>query len=147
MRDGTDDYEEKTGSVVAVEPGRLLVRVERTEDCGGCHTCAVRALCRGKDSGHMELPVGFDGAAPAKEGDRVRIAYRPTNAAVASLVMFVPALLGLFLGGLTSYELAPENDGALLIGCLAGFAAGILVSYLLSRTVAGLKPDVKLLTP
>lgn len=140
-----EDYEVKTGTVASVEPGRLLVRIERDEDCGGCRSCAVKALCGGRGTGHMELPVKFTGDAPAKTGDNVRIAYRAANAGVASIVMFLPALAGLLLGGMAGNRLAPGSDGTLLLGCLAGVVLGVAVSFLLSKTVASLKPDVKLL--
>lgn len=141
-----DSYEVKTGAVIDVLPGQVVVRVERDDaDCGGCRSCAVRGLCRGRDSGHMDLPVAFEGQPPAKTGDQVRIAYRAANAAVAALTMFLPALLGLFFGGFIGHRWFGDSDGMFLAGCLIGFILGLGVSYVLARTVASLKPDVKLL--
>lgn len=140
-----ESYEEQTGTVIRVESGRLLVRVDRDDaDCGGCRSCAVKALCRGRDSGHMDLPVSFAGAAPAAVGDRVRVAYRSANAAVASLVMFLPSLAGLFFGGFAWQRLAGRTDRNFLLGCLAGFVLGLTVSFAASRKVVRLRLDVKL---
>lgn len=142
-----DEYEVQTGSVLRVEPGRLIVRVERDDsECGGCRSCAVKSLCRGRDDGHMDLPVLFgSGEPPAREGEAVRIAYRAANPAIASIIMFVPALAGLFFGGFVGQWVLGEGDGNFLIGCLVGLVAGLGVSYVLARGVAGLRPDVRLL--
>lgn len=142
----SDSYEVQTGSVLRVEPGHLVVRVERdNSDCGGCRSCAVKALCRGRDDGHMDLPVAFSGNPPANRGDKVRIAFRATNAAWAAVAMFIPSLLGLFFGGFAGHYLAGESDRAFLAGCFIGLLAGVGISYVLSKSVPGLRPDVRLL--
>lgn len=140
-----DTYERQTGSVLRVEPGRLVIRVKRDEsECGGCHSCAVKSLCRGRDSGHMDLPVSFTGEPPAKEGDTVHIAYKKSNAAIASLVIFLPALAGLIIGGIIGYRMGDTRDAPLIIGCLAGFFGGIGISFVLSKCIPSLRPDVRL---
>lgn len=142
-----DSYEKQTGSVIRIEPGRFIVRVERDDsECGGCHSCAVRGLCRGRDTGHMDLPIAFTGEPPARAGEKVTIAYRASNAAVASFVMFLPALLGLFLGGFIGYRMGESGDGPLIIGCLSGFFGGFAVSWLLAKSIPALQPDVRFLS-
>lgn len=141
-----DGYEKQNGSVLKIETNKFIVRVERDPaDCDGCKTCAVKALCRGKDDGHMELPVPYNGTPPLEKGDAVQIAYRPTNAALAAIVMFLPSLLGLFFGGFIGHWMAGESDSTFLIGCFAGFFLGLALSFILARTIPALRPDVKFL--
>jgi Positive regulator of sigma E activity len=143
-----DEYTVESGTIVDVRPGEVVVRIEKSDaDCGGCRSCAMKSLCRGREAGHLDLPVPVPagGDAPAVEGQRVRIAYRPTNAAVAGLIMFVPSLVGLLLGGLGGYRLGGGSDAILLVGCFAGIAAGIGVSFAISRLSPSLKPSVRLL--
>lgn len=143
-----DEYTVESGTVIGVRPGEAMVRVEKSDaDCGGCRSCAMKSLCRGREVGHFDLPVPISDADGDRvvEGRRVRVAYRPTNAAVAGLVMFVPALVGLFLGGLAGQRLGSGSDAALLIGCFAGLAAGLGVSFAVSRLSSSLKPRVRLL--
>lgn len=139
------DYVLTTGRVVSVRDGEVVVRVERNEeDCGGCRSCAVKGLCRGRDTGHMDLRVDSVGAPLPGVGDKVGVAYRSTNAALAALAMFLPALLGLLFGGLVGYRLADGGDAVFLVGCVVGFAAGLAVSWLLTRSVSSLRPHARL---
>lgn len=133
------------GIVVSVETGRAIVRIRRDEDdCGGCSSCAVKGLCHGRDAGNMDLPVAVGNAADLSPGDSVRIAYRGTNAAVAAFVMFLPALLGVLLGGFAANLLVGDGDGVFLFGVAVGLGLGLLVTFVLARCFAFLKPDVHL---
>lgn len=136
----------RRGTVIAVEPNRLVVRVEREEeeDCGGCRSCAMKSLCRGRTDGHLDLPVAIPEGMAKSRGDRVTVAYRETNAAVASLLMFLPALLGLFFGGFAANAVFGAGDGIFLAGALGGLAAGLAVTFVVGRVSTALGPVVRL---
>lgn len=141
-----DDLTIREGTIQAVEADRLIVRIEREDaaECGGCCRCPMRGLCRGRDSGHMELPVPFTSDNPHRIGDRVHVAYRKANAAVAAAILFVPALAGLFLGGFLANRLWGEGDGVFLAGCAIGFVLGLAVTFVVNRFFPSLKPSVRL---
>ncbi len=149
MPDSYEDegYTIETGAVIAVAPDHVVVRLEkREEDCGGCRSCAMKNLCGGRDAGHIDLrtPLAAEGDRP-ETGDAVRVAYRPANAALAAVVMFLPALAGLLLGGLAGYRLGGGDDDAVFVlGCLIGLAAGVGTSAALSRLSPALKPSVRI---
>ncbi len=137
-------YTERRGTVLLAGSGVLVVRVERgaDEDCGGCRSCALRRLCKGRETRRMDLAVPVPAGAAYTPGDAVRLAYRGANAALAAAVMFLPPLAGLAAGGFLARG---EGDGVFLLACLAGAAAGVGASWALSRSAAALKPDVRLL--
>lgn len=138
------DYDVREGSVLSVDGSEALVRVDREEDCGGCGSCAVKALCRGRDAGHLDVSVAVPDAEPPAVGERVLIRYRGANPAIASIIMFLPPLANLFLGGYVASRFRSGSDGALLLGCLLGLAAGLVETFLLSRFVPGLRPEAAL---
>lgn len=137
-----DDYTVREGTVLLADNDRLVVRVEREteEGCDGCRACAMKSLCKGRETGRMDLPVTAPPGKTYRPGDRVTLAYRQANAAVAALIMFAPALVGLLLGG---WAANGRGDGVLLLGCLAGLAAGLGATWLVSRTARVLRPDVR----
>lgn len=139
-----DDYTIREGTVLDVQPDKVMVRIDKEEDCGGCRSCAVRALCQGRDTGHLDLPLRpVDGVA-AVPGGRVRVAYRGANPAVAAVIMFVPALIGLFLGGFIGNRFWSGSDGILLAGCLLGLGLGVAATYGISQ-LRSLRPEARLL--
>lgn len=143
----TDDYAVKDGTVIRLLPSGAVVRVDKDEEeCKGCGVCPMKGLCHGKDAGHLDLPVDIPpGARQAVAADdRVRIAYRPANAALAALVMFVPALAGLLAGGLLGWRLA-MGDAVLVLGCGVGIALGVAVSAAAAKLSPSLKPKTKFL--
>ncbi len=143
-----DEDAVRDGIVIDAPTGGIVVRVDKNdEECGGCGSCAMKGLCHGRDAGHLDLFVPLSGLsdAPApKKGARVRIAYRPANAALAALVMFVPPLCGLLAGGLAGWRLA-GGDAVLVLGCGAGLAVGTVASVVLARVCPSLKPKTKFL--
>lgn len=148
MADLYDDEEftVENGTVVDVVPGGVVVRVPKKDgDCGGCRSCAMKRLCGGRDVDHIDLSVATPAGGTPEKGAAVRVAYRPTNAALAALVMFLPALLGLFVGGVIGHRLGGGSDAGLLAGCFIGFAAGVGASFAAARLSPALKPLVRLL--
>lgn len=139
-----EDFTVREGTVVAIERDMAVVRIEREEDCGGCRSCAMKALCRGRDTGHMDLVASLAGGAAPSPGTRVQVAYRETNPALAALVMFVPSLLGLFFGGFAANRLWHASDGIFLAGCLVGLLAGLAATFVLYRLSSALKPAARL---
>lgn len=138
------DFVVRDATVLATEPGALLVRMdEDAEECGGCGTCAVKALCRGRDGAHFDMRVPVSGERNEKAGDRVRVAYRGANPAVASLVMFLPALVGVVFGGFLTKALLGGGDGIFLLGAFGGLALGFGATFLLARRTS-LRPEARL---
>ncbi len=132
--------------VLSVDANRVMVRMAKEEDCGGCHSCALSKLCH-KESDHLDLPVELGiGVQPPRPGETVRVAYRAANAAVAALIMFLPALVGLCFGGFAVNRIWGEGDGLFLAGCLAGLVLGLAVTFAVSRLSTALRPDVRLLS-
>lgn len=125
----------KSGTVMRIVGDSAIVRVERDgEDCGGCRSCAVKALCRGRDVNRMELPVRLDSTHSVHVGDTVMIAYHAGRQSVAALVMFFPSLAGLLLGGFAVQRLSGgESDGLFLAGAAGGLGLGLAVTFALSR--------------
>jgi positive regulator of sigma E activity len=128
-----EGYALRKGVVLSAGDGRLVVRVRREEDgeCGGCVACSLKSLCGGRGTAHIDLPVAAPEGAAYSPGDAVTVSYRPPNAALAAAVMFVPALAGLALGGWLAHA-SGWGDGMLILACLAGFGAGVGVSWLVS---------------
>lgn len=141
------DYTVRKGQVLLADGTKVVVRVDKAGDepCDSCHVCPMKALCKGMDVRHMDLPVPAPEGRTYAPGDSVTLAYRQANEAVAALVMFAPALIGLALGGWAGWKIGEGGNAALLIGCAAGFAAGVGASWTLARKADCLRPDVRIL--
>lgn len=144
------DFTIREATVLSVAGDGMLVRVddEDAADCGGCRSCAMKSLCRGRDDGHLDLLVprtGGEGEHSA--GDRVRVAYRGANPAVASLIMFLPALAGVMFGGFVANAAFGGGDGVFLAGALGGIAMGIGATFVLARSLSSLRPEIRLAGP
>lgn len=135
----------REGTVIGQAPGQIMVRIDKEEDCEGCRSCAVKAMCRGREEKYMDVPVPVSGDQPPAKGSPVRISYRAANPALAALIMFLPALVGLSLGGFAAAHLWPGSDVLLLAGCLIGVLVGITVTYAATKTMTSLRPHVRLL--
>lgn len=132
-------------TVMEAGPEGILLRVERErdeEESGGCRSCAMRGLCRGRSDGTFTVAAPPDSGLAA--GDRVSVRYSEANPALASVIMFAPALIGLFAGGFAVGRLTDGGDGMFLAGCLAGLAVGLGVTFLVNRYAASLKPRVRI---
>ncbi|MCD8138991.1 MAG: SoxR reducing system RseC family protein [Planctomycetaceae bacterium] len=131
--------------VLSVDNDRVMVRMAKEEDCGGCRSCALKNLCH-KESDHLDLPVRLeDGVPPPQPGETVRVGYRAANAAAAAFIMFLPALVGLFFGGFAVNRYWGEGDGLFLVGCFAGLGLGLVVTFAISRLSTALRPEIRLL--
>lgn len=138
------DFEIRDATVLEREPGGLLVRVDdNITECGGCGSCVVKSLCRGRDGAHFDVRVPVPEGRADKIGDRIRIAYRGANPAIASIVMFLPALVGVLSGGFIANAVFGEADYILLLGAFAGLLLGFGATYALAR-VSPLRPEVRL---
>lgn len=141
------DFTVREATVLSVAGDGLLVRVddEDAADHSGCRSCAMKSLCRGRDDGHLELFVSRSGGeGEYLAGDRVRVAYRGANPAVASLIMFLPALAGVMFGGFVANAAFGGGDGVFLAGALGGAALGVGATFVLSRSLSSLRPEIRL---
>lgn len=135
-----EDSTTRRGTVLSAGGNTLTVRVEQDgEECAGCKACSLSTLCRGRETGHRDLPVAVPEGETGKyaPGDAVTVEYAGANAALAAAVMFVPALAGLALGGWLGNRF---GDAALVAGCGLGFAAGVGLSRLLGKKADALRP-------
>ncbi len=138
----------RKGTVLSVADGQAMVRLTMDDaECGGCHSCAMRSLCQGKEYGKMDLslPVPPALAGKLEPGRDVAVRYFPAHAGFAGVALFLPALLGLALGGWAGWRLGNGADAALLIGCAAGLLLGVSGTFILNRTVQSLHPHAELL--
>ncbi len=140
------EYEIRDGVVLESAPDRVVVRMDKDEDCGGCRSCAVKGLCHGRTASHIDVALRPDGGAPPrKAGERVRVAYRRANPAVAASILFVPTLAGLFAGGMAANGLIGPGDGIFLAGTAAGVIIGLGITYAFGRWSRSLAPKFRLL--
>ena len=140
------EYAIRDATVLAVDSCGALVTVdpETEADCGGCSSCAMKSLCRGQDAGRLDVRIPVADGGQLRPGERIRVAYRGANPAVAALILFLPGLLGVVFGGFAANALAGGGDGVFLTGALTGLAVGTGITYAVSRSVASLRPDAKL---
>ncbi|MCC8181257.1 MAG: SoxR reducing system RseC family protein [Planctomycetes bacterium] len=141
------EWEDRSGTVVSIRPGKALVRLDVDDDsCTSCHSCALNSLCTSKERGKVEVVVDTDSitGAAIDVGDAVRIEYRPFNRAVAAVILFVPALLGLLAGGWFAAVVWPEQDLLLLAGCAVGLIIGLAITFIVSRLAGGTRPRARL---
>ncbi|MCC8190851.1 MAG: SoxR reducing system RseC family protein [Planctomycetes bacterium] len=135
----------REATVIGWSGGQLLVRVQ-PEECGGCGSCALHAVCGGSDRG-FDLTLAASAATDYRPGDRVRIRLKTANPAWAAAVLFLPALAGLLLGGWAAVRLGYAAALPFLVACAGGLSAGLGVTWTLSRCVSWLRTEARLLAP
>ncbi|MCL2000649.1 MAG: SoxR reducing system RseC family protein [Planctomycetes bacterium] len=139
----------REGAVISIGLDRLRVRLDpeaARDENGGCRSCAMRGWCRGRWSGSGEVTVTVTDMNAAKRclGERVRLHYVQANPALAAIILFVPALVGLALGAFAAAWLFGGEDKVFLIGAGCGFALGLLVTFAINRLSLSLRPIIKL---
>ena len=138
----------RRGMVLSVADGQAMIRLTMDDtECGGCRSCAMRSLCQGKGYGKMDLRLPVPPALEGKlePGRDVSVRYLPAHAGFASVALFLPALVGLALGGWIGWRLGNGADTALLAGCAMGLLLGVGGTFVLNRTVRSLHPHAELL--
>lgn len=143
-----EEGEIRRGTVLSVADGWAMVRLAVDDaDCGGCRSCAMRSLCQGKEYGKMDLRLAVPPALEGKlePGREVPVRYLPAHAGFAGVALFLPALVGLALGGWAGWRLGNGADAALLAGCAVGLLLGVSGTFVLNRTVRSLHPHAELL--
>lgn len=147
METDSGDMELRRGTIVRVDGGLAVVRIDRDDgDCGGCGSCSAKGLCGGRGDKRMELPVRLDPESGVQVGDTVAIAYRPGRQGLAALTVFPPPLLGLVFGGFAAMRLfGGGSDGVFLAGAAAGLAIGLGAAFALSRLFPNLGPGATLI--
>lgn len=137
-----ESYTVQKGMVLSANGSNLIVRLDHNPNqaATGCRSCAMKAVCKGMETGQMDLPVAAPGGAEYAPGDEIVIAYKQANAALAAAAMFVPPLAGLAAGG---WLLRAGSDMTLLLGCALGFAAGLAATWLISKKADILRPRIE----
>lgn len=131
--------------VVRVEPGRLWLEPEQTTSCGHC---ASSASCSMSDS--REVPgvgtvasrliarrfaLAEQTSASFSEGERVVVGVAESVLLKAALTAYGLPLLSALLGGALG-QAGYGEDGAAMLGVLAGFAIGFALARLIARQLA-----------
>lgn len=136
--------------VVSAADGGLRVLLE--PDGGGdagCPGCAMRGLCASAGGKRRRIEAILDlppGRVP-EPGETIRVFYQPPALAAWALVMFLPPLTGLFLGGFAAGAWMAGNDGAFLAGTLAGFATGLAASFAINKALPPAGSRIRLAEP
>ncbi len=123
---------EERGIVINSGQGRARVRIQRSQNCEGCHGCLYQ------DAGeYVEADVHDPlGVAP---GDRVCIETEGVNPAKASLLLFGVPIVLLFAGYAVGAALAPaiglagSGQGVGIGGAALFFAASFAILLPISR--------------
>ncbi len=130
---------EERGIVINSGQGRARVRIQRSQNCEGCHGCLYQ------DAGdHVEAEVHDPlGVSP---GDHVCIETEGVNPVKASLLLFGVPIVLLFAGYLVGAALAPvvglagSGEGLGIGGAALFFAASFAILLPISRRQTGGMP-------
>lgn len=123
---------EERGIVIESGQGKARVRIQKSQNCEGCHGCLYQ------DAGEYVEAEVFDkiGAAP---GDQVCIQTSGINPAKASLLLFGVPMLLLFIGYAAGAALARlvgasgSSQGFGIAGAAVFFVASFAVLLPISR--------------
>ena len=131
--DNESDTLVEFGSVLDIRPGKAVVKIRRSKDCGGCHECSFIDQDGGMVA-EVDNPLG------ASRGDTVRIATRGAEGkAKAALLLYGFPLLMMLAGAIGSQPLFKSiglGSAAELLSVLSGLillAASFVVLYLVQQ--------------
>lgn len=128
---------EETGRVAAVEPGFAWVETRRQSSCGSCSArsgCGTSVLSR--VLGQRTVRVRALDRIGAAVGDEVILGLDDGALLRGSFAVYMVPLLALIAGALIAETVAPQwgfGDGLVMLGGVAGLAAGFLWLRLFSR--------------
>ncbi len=123
---------EERGIVVQSGQGRARVRIQRSQNCEGCHGCLYQ------DAGEY-VEADVDDPLGVSPGDRVCIETQGINPAKASLLLFGVPLVALFAGYAAGAALAPAiglggaSQGVGIGGAAVFFAASFAILLPISK--------------
>ena len=126
--------------VVDCDTRRACERCARGEGCGGG---ILQALLGERQHRVLALRDGRD----VSVDQRVRIGLGEHVVLRAAALVYLPPLLGLFLGGGLIAALVPGAEAWVAVGGLLGLASGIAVARLGARRLAGAGLQPVLLGP
>jgi positive regulator of sigma E activity len=118
----------RTGRIVRVSDGHLIVRVERPS---ACHGCRAASMCTGRAPARellVERPVGSRHCA----GDTVAVGIDEDTAVFAALAAYLPPLAGFLLAMLAAVA-SGLPDEAVAAASLGGTTAGFVALRRLAR--------------
>lgn len=137
----------REGVITAVGPDRLTIRLDRKDEAAvsACGSCAMKSLCHSRAAEGAELILRTTDVEGRRPGDRVRLAYREANPALAAGILFLPALAGLMTGGFAAERFFGQGNGTFLCGAFGGFLLGLAITFGVNRLVPSLRPKAELL--
>ncbi|MBU0498545.1 MAG: SoxR reducing system RseC family protein [Gammaproteobacteria bacterium] len=104
---------ETEGRVVAVESGRAWVETVRSSACGHCDAsgaCGTALLAN--TFGNRATRIAVDNRLGARVGDRVVLGLPERAMLAGSFLLYIPPLIGLFLGALLGQYYATRTDAS-----------------------------------
>ena len=110
------------GTIISVERGRAMVRIDRGSQCNGCTAC--------KSFGENNMQIEALNRPNGQVGDLVEVMIEPAKVVKHSFIVFILPLLMMVLGylaGGTLYPVRQESAG------IAGSLAGLVLAFLLIR--------------
>lgn len=119
----------ETGIAVAVQEGRVIVSVKRTDACRGCTRCSHARISFGRDDSLTveAVPVG-----PVKPGDLVELEMPADDFLRAVSVVYIMPVLSLGVGYGTGLLLGSRIGSGGLWGVI-GAGAGLFLWYIWLR--------------
>lgn len=127
------------GVVLSREDDKLIIRmpVDGDESCvSHCDTCG---LCEKGKKRFIDVYADLDTVTNTlQEGAPVSVEYERRDPGTAAVLFFLPALIGLFAGGIVGGTIANGDDTLLLVLTGGGFLLGALVSWFCRRKYTGM---------
>jgi len=110
---------EEIGRVVSAAPGRATVRIRRSQDCEGCHACAMTDEEQGMLA-EVENPLG------ASPGDQVRILTSGAQGQASAALLLYGLPLAMMLGGAIGVQALFRGLGLATASELPAVGGGLL---------------------
>ncbi|HDS09936.1 MAG TPA: hypothetical protein ENN73_06890 [Firmicutes bacterium] len=115
----------ENGTIIKFEKDEMIIQIDNSEDCSRCGLCSSL-------TGELKKVISFPKEPRYKEGDRVILNIPEKAILKSSLVLFMPPVLGIFLGmvcGSILSKFLPEISYNIILTTAIIFF--IIISYLL----------------
>ncbi len=124
--------EETTEVVAQIRPGRVRVKVARTS---ACDSCASAAVCQVM-AGGKEMQVEVRDNLGTKVGQRVVIGIHEKTLLLATFLVYILPLIGLFVGiGLLRWLAPGSSQGLNAVAGFLGLVFGFIITYFYNRSL------------
>ncbi len=137
------------GVVLSREDDKLVIRMPADGDESCVSHCETCGLCEKGKKRFIDVYADLTPVTNTlQEGAVVSVEYERRDPGMAAVLFFLPALLGLLIGGFAGAKLSDGNDNLLLLMIGGGFLLGALVSWLSRRRYTGMiRPKANKVVP